>query len=156
MPAKKYVIRLSVEERAALEKVSASNHRSIREKLRARVLLLSDQNVAHESGGSRKDDEIANGLKLSLLSIGNIRQRASERGALASIQRAEQTSRKARKLDGIQEAHLVTIVCSTPPEGSASWSLRLIRDRLIELEIVEHIGLETIRTTLKKINSGRG
>lgn len=156
MPAKVRHICLSPEERAALEKLSGSNRCSEREKKRARMLLLCDSNVSREAGGNRTDDEVAFHLKCSPNTVYLLRQRALERGTLAVVQRAEQTSRKARKLDGIQEAHLVTIVCSTPPAGAARWSLRLIRDRLIELEVVEGIGLETIRTTLKKISSNRG
>ncbi len=68
------------------------------------------------------------------------------------MQHKEQEKRKARALDGEQEAHLVALTCSALPDGEARWSLRLLRERLIEMEIVEHIGLETIRTTLKKTN----
>jgi len=79
-----------------------------------------------------------------------VRQRASERGALDSVVRAAQTKRKARALDGAGEAHLVALTCSAPPEGFARWTLRLLRARLIEMEVVESIGQETIRQTLKK------
>jgi transposase len=72
------------------------------------------------------------------------------------VTRQQQRHRKARKLDGTQEAHLVAVACSTPPEGASTWTLRLLRERLLELEVVEHIGLETIRTTLKKTRSSRG
>ena len=88
--------------------------------------------------------------------MANVRRRAIERGALAVVERAEQVRRKARKLDGHQEAHLVAVACSTPPDGASTWTLRLLRDRLLELEVVEHIGLETIRQTLKKTRSSRG
>ena len=85
-----------------------------------------------------------------------LRRRAVERGALESIRRGEQKQRKARKLDGRQEAQLVALTCLAPPEGHARWSLRLLRERLIEMEVVEQIGWETIRSTLKKINSSHG
>ncbi len=156
MPAKKYVIALSAEERVSLEKVSASNRRSVREKIRARILLRSDCCTPREAGGSQTDDLIAAQLKVSALTVANVRQRACERGALESVTRQEQQHRKARKLDGAQEAHLVAVACSTPPGGASTWTLRLLRERLVELEIVEHIGLETIRQTLKKTNLSRG
>ena len=156
MPAKKYVICLSDEERVALEKVSASNRRSVREKTRARILLRSDSHTPREAGGSCTDDWIAIQLKVSALTVANVRQRACERGAVESVTRQEQGHRKARKLDGAGEAHLVAVACSTPPEGASTWTLRLLRERLLELEVVEHIGLETIRTTLKKTRSSRG
>lgn len=156
MPAKKYVIALRAAERASLDKASASNRHSVREKTRARILLRSDSHTPREAGGSGTDDLIAAQLKVSALTVANVRQRACERGALESVTRQEQRHRKARKLDGTQEAHLVAVACSTPPEGASTWTLRLLRERLLELEVVEHIGLETIRTTLKKTRSSRG
>lgn len=156
MPIKKHLIKLSTEERSGLEKVSHSNRASLREKARARILLLSDLNVTREQEGSRSDSEIASRLGCSLQTVGNVRGRATERGALESIRRSEQPKRKARKLDGRQEAQLVALTCSAPPQGRAVWSLVLLREKLIELEIVEHIGLETIRSTLKKTRSSRG
>jgi len=152
MPAKKHIITLSAQERAELEKVSQSNRRSVREKTRARLLLGSDTAVPREEGGSLSDTELALRFKVNVLTVSNVRRRAHQRGVLASVVRSEQKKRKARKLDGVGEAHLIAVTCSTPPEGAARWSLNLIRNRLIELEVVESIGLETIRTTLKKTN----
>ena len=156
MPAKTHHVLLSADERAALEKVSRSNRASEREKKRARLLLLCDEGTSQEAGGSRSDALAASQLKCSPNTVYQLRRRARERGAVEVVIRAEQGHRKARKLDGAQEAHLVAVVCSTPPEGAATWTLRLLRERLIEIEVVEHIGLETIRTTLKKTRSSRG
>jgi putative transposase len=156
MPAKKHLVKLSSEERAQLEKVSQANRRSVREKTRARILLWSDTGVSREEGGSLRDSEIAAQLKVSPLTVSTVRQSAHERGALACVRRQEQHTRKARILDGEHEAQLIAIACSAPPEGAARWSLRLLRERLIEMEVVENIGRETIRTTLKKINLNHG
>jgi putative transposase len=156
MPRKQHLVNLSEQERQQLQKVSRSNHYSIREKTRARILLLSDLSCPHEQGGSRSDSEIAGQLSCSSLTVSNVRRRAAERGALGSIQRGEQKQRKMRRLDGRQEAQLIALTCSTPPQGRARWSLVLLREKMIELQIVEHIGLETIRTTLKKTRSSRG
>lgn len=156
MSAKKNIVSLSEEERAALEKVSLSTRRSVREKTRARILLLSDSCRSQEEGGSLSDLAIAALLKVSKVTVVSVRQRAAERGALGCIERQEQRRRKARKLDGEQEAKLVALACSPLPAGQAHWSLRLLRERLIELEVVEQIGLETIRSTLKKTRSSRG
>ena len=156
MPAKTHHIHLSAEDRAALEKVSRSNRQSEREKKRARLLLLCDANTPPEAGGSRSDAQAAAQLKCSPNTVYQLRRRAQERGAVEVVSRQEQGHRKARKLDGAGEAHLVAVACSTPPEGASTWTLRLLRERLIELEVVEHIGLETIRTTLKKTHSSRG
>jgi hypothetical protein len=79
-----------------------------------------------------------------------------ERGAVESIRRGVQPKRKARKLDGRQEAQLVALTCSAPPAGHSRWSLVLLREKMIEMQMVEQIGLETLRTTLKKTRSSRG
>jgi transposase len=156
MSRKKHLVNLSSEERSALGKISRSNRASIREKTRARILLLSDVSCAREQGASRTDAEIVEQLDCSALTVYNVRRRAVERGAVESIRRGAQQKRKARKLDGRQEAQLVALTCSVPPEGQARWSLALLRERLIEMEVVEQIGLETIRSTLKKTRSSRG
>jgi putative transposase len=156
MPAKKYIIALTCEERKALEKVSRSTRRSVREKTRARILLLSDSHCPREQGGSQTDEEIVARLGCGMLTVYKVRKRAIERGILATIEHKEQEKRKARALDGEQEAHLIALTCSTPPDGQARWSLRLLRERLIEREVVEQVGLETLRRTLKKTNSSRG
>lgn len=156
MPAKKYIIHLEAAERAALEKVSLSNRRSVREKTRARILLLSDTSYPRHQGGSCRDSEIAAQLKVSPLTVSQVRARAHERAVLECLVRQEQAKRKERKLDGAQEATLVALTSSAPPLGTSRWTLRLLRERLIEMEVVESIGTETIRSTLKKTRSSRG
>ena len=123
--------------------------------MRARILLLADTSLSCEAGASCTDAEIVARLGCGMITVYKLRKRACERGTLESVTRQEQKNRKARKLDGAQEAHLVAVACSTPPEGASTWTLRLLRERLIELEVVEHIGLETIRQTLKKTRSSR-
>jgi hypothetical protein len=103
---KKHIITLSSEERAALEKVSLSNRRSILEKTRARILLLSDTGVSREGGGSFLDSEILVRFKVKPLTVSDVRQRAHERGALACLKQQEQ---KTRKIDGAQEAQLLFV-----------------------------------------------
>ena len=147
---------MSESERIELEKASRSPRRSVREKTRARILLKCDVNFTRQEGGSCPDREVAKALSCHELSVAGVRRRACERGVLASLCRTDQPNRKARKLDGRGEAALVAITCSAPPVGHARWSLRLLRERLIELEVVEEIGLETLRTTLKKTRSSRG
>src|SRR4028119_2273529 len=141
MSRKKHLVNLSSEERNALGKISHCNRASIREKTRARILLLSDVSCAREQGASRTDAEIVEQLDCSPLTVYNVRRRAVERGAVESITRGTQHKRKARKLDGRQEAQLVALTCSAPPEGHVRWSLVLLRERLIEMQMVEHIGL---------------
>ena len=153
MPAKKYLVALTQEERQQLQKIAQSNHHSVREKTRARILLLADTNG---KDGSLKDAQIAGQLRCTSLSVSTVRQRATQRGALPSVKHKEQERRKARALDGEQEAHLVALTCSAAPQGRKRWTLQLLKDRLIQMEVVENIGMETIRRTLKKTNSSRG
>jgi putative transposase len=156
MSAKKYIVTLNEEDRAALKKVARSTHHSVREKTRARILLLADTGCSRAQDASLKDEEIATRLRVAPLTVSQLRKRACERGAVESIAHKEQAKRKARKLDGGQEAQLIAITCSAPPDGQKRWTLKLLRERLIAMEVVEDIGTETIRTTLKKTNSSRG
>lgn len=161
MSSKKHIIALSEAEREELEKVSGSHRHSMREKTRARILLLSDINCPRPLAednvvGSYSDPQIASRLSCTAWTVSQVRRRACERGVLEVVTHREQETRKARKLDGRGEAALVAVTCSAPPEGRTRWSLTLLRERLIEMEVVEDIGLETIRTTLKKIHSSHG
>ena len=82
----------------------------------------------------------------------NWRKQAVERGPLSLLERKAQDRSWARKLDGAGEAALVRLACSTPPEGHARWSLRLLADKLVELEVVDSIRHECVRQTLQKTN----
>ena len=156
MSARKNIVALSSTEREELDKVSRSNHRSIREKNRSRILLLADVSCSRAQGARRSDDEIAQELGCAPLTVSTVRAKACERGAVAAVTHKQQLKRKAPKLDGRAEAQLVAVACSAPPQGRSRWSLMLLRERLIEMEVVEHIGLETIRQTLKKTRLSRG
>lgn len=161
MPSKKYRISLHHDERAKLEKIGRSSRRSPREKLRARILLLADENAPNPhpvsdpnpvSASSPSDSHIAKQVRCAPLTVSKLRNRAAVRGAVASVFHQPQQNRKARVLDGEKEAQLIATVCSAPPTGRKRWTLRLIKDRLIERSIVESVGCETIRRTLKKTN----
>ena len=159
MSFKKYRILLSDDERAKLEKVGHSSRRSAREKLRARILLLADEsnpnpnpNQNAVSASSPSDSHIAKSLRCAPVTVGKLRNRAAVRGVVESVSHRPQQNRKARALDGEKEAQLIAMVCSAPPTGRKRWTLRLIKDRLIERCVVESIGCETIRQTLKKTN----
>ena len=107
-------------------------------------------------GRQPQSAQIAGQLRCTSLTVSTVRQRATQRGALPSVKHKEQERRKARALDGEQEAHLVALTCSAAPQGRKRWTLQLLKDRLIQMEVVENIGMETIRRTLKKTNSNRG
>jgi hypothetical protein len=91
-----------------------------------------------------------------LSTVARVRQTAVQAGLDAALQRKLPNRVYTRTLDGAGEAHLVALTCSTPPEGAGRWSLRLLADRMVELDYVEAISHETVRQTLKKTNSSRG
>ena len=153
MSAKKYHVSLTEAERDELVRLSKSQRHSERERKRARILLLADE---AKDGGADKDTDIAAQVKVAPLTVNRVRQRFFERGLHKSLAHKAQETRKARVLDGEAEAILVAITCGTPPEGQKRWSLRLLRDALIEQQIVDAIGQETVRQTLKKMNLNPG
>lgn len=151
MPAKQYHVILDEEQRRQLEQVARSYKRTPRQRTRARILLLADA-----SEGGCKDEVICEQLGTSASTVVRVRQRFAQGGLEAALCHKPQEKRKARKLDGAGEAHLVALVCGAPPEGYKQWSLHLLKDKLIEMQVVESISYEAVRTTLKKINSSRG
>ena len=153
MPDQKYPLTLTEQERSQLECLCRSTRRSPREKTRARILLLTD---TKREGEPLNDAKIAKQLHCAPLTVAKLREKAALRGAVAATLHKAQTRRKARALDGEKEAHLVALCCSTPPKGRSRWTLNLLKKRLIELEIVENIGCETIRRTMKKTNLSPG
>lgn len=153
MPAKKYVVTLCDQQRQELERVAASNKRPLRERTRARILLLADT-AAPE--GAHKDTDISKTLHTCTLTVGRIRRRFCQEGQEAAFKHKPQQNRKQRVLDGEAEAHLIALTCSTPPQGHKRWSLHLLQNRLIEERIVDTVSHETVRQTLKKTNLNPG
>ena len=147
MPAKKYVVTLDEEARQSLERAGRSNKRSLRERQRARILLAA--------ANGQDDASIAQAVGVHLNTVAGVRRRFVTAG-VKSVCRAEQKRRKARRLDGRAEAHLVALSCSTPPDERKRWSLHLLAGRLVEAQVVDTVSHETVRQTLKKINSSRG
>lgn len=152
MPRKKYIISLSAEERSHLEQFSRTGKAAAYAITHARILLKAD--VAHRDGGW-VDAEISAALDVSVATIERVRQRAVEDGIEACLKQRRR-SVQPRLLDGEQEAHLVALACSAAPEGRSRWTLRLLRNQLVALDIVETISHETVRQTLKKTNLNRG
>jgi Homeodomain-like domain len=156
MPAKQYHVKLDEAQRRLLEKVVNSNKSSIRQRTHARILLLAD---ANQAGGACKDEVICEKARTSASTVVRVRQRfaqAGETGLEAALFHKPQEQRKARKLDGAGEAHLIALVCGAPPAGHKQWNLRLLRDKLVEMQVVDTISHEAVRTTLKKMNLSRG
>lgn len=153
MPARLHHLTLTSEERTKLESIARSQRHSARERTRAKILLLTDN---LREGGSLKDAQIAEMVNCHPLTVGQIRKKAVERGVLASLDHKPQEKRKERRLDGAGEATLVAIACSQGPEGRKRWTMKMLKEKLIEMEVVQTIDEATICRTLKKIRSSPG
>ena len=149
----KYIVRLSASEREALERLVNKGKVAAAKRKRAHILLKAD---ADAEGPAWTDEQIAEALDVSVATIHRTRQAYVGQGLEVALARQRPTGRQFRKLDGAQEAKLVTIACSPPPEGQARWPLQLLADQMVTREIVEAIGRETVRRTLKKTTSSRG
>ena len=119
----------------------------------ARILLKADTD--HESGGWR-DEQIAESLEVHRTTVEDVRKRFVLEGLEAALSRRPPQREYRRKLDGRAEAHLVALACGPPPEGRPCWTLRLLADKLVELEYVDGVCHETVRRTLKKTSSSPG
>jgi hypothetical protein len=147
MPAKKYDVRLTAEERTEVEQLSRSNKHSIRERTRALILLAAD---SAQEGGAKRDQEIYESVRTSRPTVERVRARFASGGVREAISHKEQAQRKARLIDGEGEAHMIAMVCGAPPEGHHSWTLRLIADKYVEAGHIDAISHETVRQVLQK------
>lgn len=153
MPAKKYIVSLTLEERNDLEHLVNTGKAAAYKINHARILLKAD---TQQRGGGWNDVTISDALDISVATIERVRQRFVEQGLTAALKRQQSSQRRAQALDGEQEAHLIALTCSDPPAGRCRWSLRLLAERMVRLEYVETISYETVRQTLKKTNSSPG
>ena len=111
------------------------------------MLLKTDQGP---QGEGWTDEQIEQALDVNASTVERLRRRFVEEGLEAALQRKEQKNRKAKKIDGEAEARLVALACSKPPEGRTSWTLQLLADQMVSLEVVDSVSPETVRKTLKK------
>ena len=142
----KYKVILTEEERVALSDIVNKGKRRKMMRLHSQILLNIDQ----KKEGKSTDVEIAKILNTSVDIIKRTRKRFVEEGLEAAINRRKQINRKARKLDGVKEANLIKIACSEALQGASRWTLQLLADKLVELDIVNSIAKETVRQSLKK------
>jgi transposase len=147
---KKYPVILSETERDDLKRLIASGTAPARKLTHARILLKADEG---SEGAGWVDEKVAEAVESSQPTVARIRRQYCEEGLEAALNRRPPNREYHRKLDGKQEARLVALACSEPPEGEARWSLRLLADKMVELEIVEDISYQTVRRTLKKTPS---
>ena len=145
--AVKYTVELTSEERAYLEALVGKGKPSPAYKIKHAHILLN----VDVAGPIREDREVAELFRCHRNTVANVRQRFVEHGLEAALERKKRaTPPVAKLLDGRQEARLITLSCSSPPKGRARWTLRLLADELVMLEVVDSISYETVRQTLKK------
>jgi transposase len=149
----KDIVRLSSSAREALEGLVHQGKVAAAKRTRAPIRLKADAKAA---GPAWTDEHMAEALDVSVATIHRTRQAYVTQGLAVALERQRPIGRQFRKLDGAQEARLVAVACSPPPEGHARWTLRRLADRLVTLEIVEAISKETVRRTLKNVTSSRG
>lgn len=144
---KKYVVNLSKTEREVLETLIRQGKQSARTLTRAHILLLSDEN--------QSDQSIAQALHVHVNTVERIRAKCVEQGVEIAL-RNRPIPGARRKLDGKAEAFLVATACSDAPDGKAKWTMQLLADELVRLELVDEISDETVRRTLKKTKLSPG
>ena len=144
---KKYLVRLTVAERAGLQQRLAGGRAPARQLTHARILLKADQGP---EGPAWTDARIAAALDTSRPTVERVRRRYAEEGLEAALVHRAPRATKPRTLDGQQEARLIALSCGGPPPGRERWSLRLLAEKLVELEVVEAVSRETVRQVLKQ------
>ena len=146
--SKKYQVNLTETERQQLINLTRRGKSSARQLTHARVLLLSDE---QRKDGPIKDSEIASLLAVSVSTIHRIRQQFQTEGLAATLEDKPRSGRPKR-FSGRDAATITALACSTPPEGHARWSLRLLADKVVELEYIKSISYVTVFNILKKTN----
>jgi len=145
--AKKYIVTLTDDERTQLLALTKRGTVSARRLTRAHLLLQADAGLS--------DEAIAQALHIGTATVERIRKRFVEEGLEAALAERPRPGGQ-RKLEGKQEAFLIALACSTPPEGRTCWTMQLLAEQLVELRVIEAISDETVRRTLKKTSSSRG
>jgi transposase len=147
VPVKKYVVRLSVEEREQLHALIRKGKSSAQRLMKARILLKAD---VSEDGEGWSDNEIVKALETSLTTVYRTRQQLVDEGLEAVLSRKKPSRTSVLPIfDGEKEAKLIALACSRPPEGRSRWTLRMLENKVVELNIVEHASDSTIGRVLK-------
>ncbi len=154
MPAKCHHVQLNQSQRDSLKALITSGTSPARKLTRARVLLKADIGAL---GPAYTDKQIQEALEVSLRTIERTRKTFALEGLEAALNPKERRGAgMPKKFDGQTEAHLMALACSAPPEGAARWTLRLLAEKIVELEYVSSVSHETIRRVLKKTNLSLG
>jgi len=153
MPAKIYKVTLTNEERTKLTAIVSKGKGNARLIRRAQILLLADEN---QPNSGWKDADIAKALNAHVRTVERTRETCVQEGVDAALTHTRPQKKRSKVLDGATEARLVQLACSEAPDGQEHWTLQMLADKLIELEVVETVSRETVRTTLKKMNLSPG
>jgi transposase len=143
----KYVVRLLAEERKQLEALVRTGRVAAAKRCRAQVLLKAD---GGPEGSGWTDQQVSEALDVSIGLVHCVRQAYVEHGLSTALEWKPKSRHRPRKLDGEQEARLIALACSPAPHGRARWTLRLLADKLVELEIVDSISKDAVHRVLKK------
>jgi transposase len=144
---KRYVVTLSSGERAELEAITLNGKSSRNKVVKAFILLKAD---AGEYGEGWTDKQISEAYNISVSNVEKTRERLVEEGMEAALNRKPTRRVYRRKIEGEEEAHLIALVCGNPPEGHSHWTMQLLADKMVEMNLVESVSDETVRLTLKK------
>ena len=153
MANKHYKIKLVEAERTELLALIRTGKERARKLMHARILLEADES---ESGFGLKDKVISERVHVSVPTIARVRKQCVEEGLESALNHKRPYRTRAKKLDGVAAAKLTQIACSQAPAGRTRWTIRLLADELVKLEVVESIADETVRQELKKMNLSLG
>lgn len=151
---KKYTVTLTKDERNNLKAITSKGSHKSQKVINALILMGCDEGEHQEERST--NEEIARVLKIGMRKIDRVKKRFVEHGLEVTLNGMKGSRTYAKKIDGDFEAHLIALSCSDPPEGFARWSLRLLADKVVELEYIDKVSHETIRQVLKKTNSSLG
>lgn len=151
---KKYIVTLTEDEREALDALASKGKHKSQKIINALILLGCDEGEFQKKRSLNK--EIARVLNISMKKIDRVKKRFVEEGLDIVLTGRKGMRIYSRKADGDFEAHLVALSCSEPPEGFARWSLRMLADKVVELDYIDSVSHETIRRVLKKTKSSLG
>ncbi len=144
-----YIVELTSEERSRLKDIIKAERMAAHKRRHARILLKADHGP---DGPAWKDADIANAFDCTIKSVERLRKRLVERGLDGAMEHGNRGSYRPKKLDGVAEAHLIAIACSSAPEGRNHWTVRLLANKMVSLGIVDSCSKSTVHNTLKKMN----
>lgn len=147
--AKKYIVRLTEDERTYLDGLIRKGKVAAHKRLHAEILLKAD---ISELGDKWTDRQISEAFEISIRTVERVRERLVRESLESALNRAAPIRARKRKIDGENEAHLIALMCGDAPDGRSRWTLRLLGQRMVELGYVESVAHETIRQALKKMS----